>query len=137
RQEELRATGIALTAGTAAKLVVDTTRFMALGCKDVETAGGERLLLQPLHVLADCLFLCVALRSGGHISQFLGNAHVGVAAELDVGTTTSHVRGDGDRAWPASLRDDRGFLLMVARIEHLEFGKALCLQARCQLLGLL
>ena len=39
RQEELRAAGVALTAGTAAQLVVDAARFMALGADDVEPAG--------------------------------------------------------------------------------------------------
>ena len=39
RQEEFRAAGIALAAGTAAQLVVDAPRFMALGTDDVEPAG--------------------------------------------------------------------------------------------------
>ena len=38
RQEEFRASGIALAAGAAAQLVVDAPRFMALGADDVEPA---------------------------------------------------------------------------------------------------
>ena len=44
RQEELRAAGIALTAGAAAQLVVDAAALVALGADDVEAAGGERRL---------------------------------------------------------------------------------------------
>ena len=46
RQEEFRAAGVALAAGAAAQLVVDAAAFMAFGGEDVETAGGERLVLQ-------------------------------------------------------------------------------------------
>ena len=57
RQVEFRAAGIALAAGAAAQLVVDAAAFVAFGGEHVEAAGGERLVLQPLHVLADRLLL--------------------------------------------------------------------------------
>ena len=37
---------------------------MAFGCQHVETAGRERLFLEPLDVLANRLFLCLPLGSG-------------------------------------------------------------------------
>ena len=45
RQEEFRGAGIALAARAAAQLVVDAPAFVPLGADDVETAGGQRLLL--------------------------------------------------------------------------------------------
>jgi hypothetical protein len=56
----------------------------------------------------------------GHVAEFLGNAHVGVAAELDVGAAAGHVGGDGDRAGHAGLGYDVGFLLVIAGVEHVE-----------------
>src|SRR6185437_13197024 len=107
RQEELGTAGVALTAGAAAKLVVDAPRFMALGADDVEAAGlGRGLgglvalgrlelddLLRLEHDLAEALdvsldlldlfrFLRLILDSGG----FLLDAHLERAAELDIGT---------------------------------------------------
>ena len=45
--------GIALTAGTAAQLVVDAPAFVALGAEHVQAAGGERLFLQARDLRAD------------------------------------------------------------------------------------
>jgi hypothetical protein len=45
-QEELRAARVALTAGTAAKLVVDAAAFVPFGAEDVEAAGRQGLLLR-------------------------------------------------------------------------------------------
>ena len=59
--------------------------------------------------------------------ELLADAHVGVAAELDVGAAAGHVGGDGDRARHAGLGDDVGFLLVVAGVqdgEHLGLGGA-------------
>ena len=59
RQEEFRATRIALAAGTTAQLVVDTPRFMALGSDDVEPARFGHGLggLRPFCGFdLDCLF---------------------------------------------------------------------------------
>ena len=46
-------------------------------------------------------------------------AHVEIAAELDVGAAAGHVGGDRHRAGPAGLGDDVGFLLVIARVQHL------------------
>ena len=45
RQIELGTARVALTAGTAAQLIVDAAAFMALGREHVEAAGFERLFL--------------------------------------------------------------------------------------------
>ena len=53
RQVEFRAARVALTAGTAAQLVVDTAAFVAFGGQNVKTASGQRLFLQNLDFGAD------------------------------------------------------------------------------------
>ena len=50
------------------------------------------------------------------------DAHVGVAAELDVGAAAGHVGGDGDRARHAGLGDDEGLLLVEAGVQHGEMS---------------
>ena len=62
-----------------------------------------------------------ASRSGpsGMSASSCGDAHVGIAAELDVGAAAGHVGGDGDGARHAGLRDDRRLLLVVAGVQHL------------------
>ena len=48
RQVEARGTRVALAAGTAAQLVVDAARFVALGADDVQAAGRDHLVVQRL-----------------------------------------------------------------------------------------
>ena len=49
RQVELGRTGIALTAGTAAQLVVDAAGFMAFGAEDVQAAQRDHLIMFAAH----------------------------------------------------------------------------------------
>ena len=130
-----RLAGVALAAGTAAKLIVDPARFMTLGADD------EKASCLP-HKF--CLFVCLNLealirfgigRTGsqnfgilrlgegiGLGNQFVGQAllaqfvlcHVfGVAAQHDVGAAACHVRRNGHGAQMARLRDDLGFFFMA------------------------
>ena len=72
--------------------------------------------------------VAVALAPIRDVGKFLPDAHVGIAAELNVGAAAGHVGGDGDGARHAGLRDDVGFLLVIARVEdgeHLGLGGAL------------
>ena len=48
----------------------------------------------------------------------LAREHFGVAAELDVGPATGHVRADGDGAVAAGLRHDVGLAAVVLRVQH-------------------
>ena len=125
RQEEFRAAGIALPARTAAQLVVDAAALVPLGADDVEAAGVDRLLLEIGDLGADLRLLALALlRRGGRI-DLLANAHLDVAAELDVGAAAGHVGGDGDRAGHAGLGDDEGLLLVEARVQDREGARRL------------
>ncbi len=48
RQIEAAGAGVALAAGTAAQLVVDAPRLMPLGADDMQSAGGENLVVPHL-----------------------------------------------------------------------------------------
>src|SRR5450759_788917 len=61
------------------------------------------------------------------LGDLLAKAHVGIAAELNVGAAAGHVGGDGDRARYAGLGDDKRLLLVIAGVEdgeHLGLGGA-------------
>src|SRR5215831_7864438 len=108
REEEFRSAGIALAAGAAAQLVVDAAALVPLGAEYAQAAGGERLLLQARDLLADRVGAPLALARVLDPGELLADAHVGVAAELNVGATAGHVGGDRDGAGNAGLRHDIG-----------------------------
>ena len=114
--------GIALAAGAAAQLVVDAAALVPLGADDAEAAGSaSAICLQPLDLGADLLLaLRRAPAPSGMSASSCAHAHVGVAAELDVGAAAGHVGGDGDGARHAGLRDDVGLLLVVAGVQDRE-----------------
>jgi len=140
RQVELSLARVALTAGTAAQLVVDTTGFMALGADDGQAAGGKHALALGL---AGLLGLGVKLLEllGRHVLhgqalvlQALAHQLVGVAAQQDVGTTTGHVSSDGHGAVASGLGHDMGLALVMLGVEDLVRDAALGKGGR-QLLG--
>ena len=94
RQIETARTGIALTAGTAAQLVVDTAGFVALGADDVQSAGGEHLVLTLLPVRLDRAAMLLEPGLAGFLRGGL-DLRLQISAEHDVGTAARHVRGDG------------------------------------------
>ncbi len=112
--------GIALAAGAAAQLIVDAAALVPLGADDVEAAGGDRLRLESRDFGADFRFLGVALGAFRQARAFLRDAHLDIAAELDVGAAAGHVGRDRDRARHAGFGDDIGFLLVEARVQHRE-----------------
>lgn len=77
-----------------------------------------------------------ALRTFRHVGEFLTDAHFQIATELNIGTATGHVGGDGDRSRYTGLRDDIGFLLVIAGVQDLEFLDAFLAKAFCQLFRL-
>src|SRR5664280_1850150 len=100
-----------------------------LGAEHEQPAGGERLLLEARDLGADLIGARAffALARILDLGDLLPNAHVGIAAELDVGAATGHVGGNGDRARYAGLRDDKRLLLVIAGVEdgeHLGLGGA-------------
>ena len=131
RQVELGLARIALTAGAAAQLVVDTTGLVALGADNGQAAGGKHALALGL---AGLLGLGVKLLEllGRHVLhgqalvlQTLAHQLVGVAAQQDVGTTTGHVGGDGHGAVASGLGNDVGLAFMVLGVEDLVCDAAL------------
>ena len=75
-----------------------------------------------------------ALRFVDHAAQFVADAHIEVAAQLNVGAAAGHVGGDRDGAGDAGLRHNGRFLLVIARVEHVVLDLALLEEAR-QFLG--
>ena len=125
---------VALTAGTAAQLVVDAAAFVALGADDHQAAGGEALALSA----AICALISAILASRSAPSRPAASrldAHFEIAAELDVGAAAGHVGGDGDGAGQAGIGDDMGFLLVVAGIEHVHGADVLLAQQLGQHFG--
>ena len=149
RQVELRGARVALTAGTAAQLVVDTSAFVALGADDAQAAGLQDALLLRLARCARDVERLLALNLGRRrqaalvnglrtrleigiettLEQHVVGKHIGIAAEQDVGTAARHVRGNGDGADAAGLRDDMGLALMVFRVQGLMLDATLVEQA--------
>ena len=122
--------GVALAARTAAQLVVDASALVAFGPHDDDSARLDHLALVLGDLFADAVRARGALRLVVDPFQFLADAHVGVAAELDVGSAPGHVGGDGDGARNAGLDDDRGLLFVVAGIENLVRDLALLQKPR-------
>ena len=157
RQVELGGARVALAAGTAAQLVVDASRLVALGADDGEAAGFDHgVVLGGAHLLGlgqgrgailvrgcRCAFLVglggvgrcrlvaqTAVRVEPALAQQVVGHDLGVAAKEDVGAAAGHVRGDGHGAHAARLRDDVRLALVVLRVQRLVLDAALVEQAR-------
>ncbi len=153
REVELRGAGVSLTARTAAQLVVDAARLVALGADDAQAAGIQHLVVLPgAHGPGLLQGRCAVLVAGGghapllHLvalvqrrveaagAQDVVGEHVGVAAQQDVGAAAGHVGGDGDGPHASGLGDDVGLALVVLGVQGLVPDAALVKQAR-ELLG--
>ena len=131
RQVELGLARIALTAGAAAQLVVDTTGLVALGADDGQAAGGEHALALGLAGLPG-LGVKLLEPLGRHVLhgqalvlKALAHQLVGVAAQQDVGTTTGHVGGDSHGAVASGLGNDMSLALVMFSVEDLVCDAAL------------
>ena len=149
REIELRKTRVALAAGAAAKLIVDTAGFMTLGTDDGETSCSKDFLLflraYALRLVEGRLTL-LGRRSGKGVGRrfLLGSAirveallvknvfhqDLGVAAEQDVGAAACHVRRNRHRADATGLGDDMRLSLVVFRIQGFMGYAAFIKQAR-------
>ena len=118
-QEEQRPSGITLPAGAAAELIVDPPALMPFGADHEQPAGSDHRLLLHRMLVPDPGFLLRPLVGVDDLPGLLGQAHVQIAAELDVGAAAGHVGGDGHGTRPASLGDDHRLLLVEAGVEHL------------------
>ena len=123
---------ITLPARSPTQLVVDAPALVPFGAEHVKAASCKCLFLKPRHLGTDirrpprvlAIFLIDVL-------QLLANAHVGIAAQLDVGAPPSHIGGNRNRARHASLGNDVGLLLVVTGVEdseHLRLGSAVVIR---------
>ena len=133
-------TGIALTARTAAKLIVDAAALVALRTENKESARGadtSRLRRDLLLILFKPLAeqrarfgaaLVDLVRHSRRRSDFLlavpvlfqidFGKELRVSAEHDIRTASRHVRRNGDGAEFARLRHDFRFALVLLGVEH-------------------
>ena len=128
RQVEAGLAWIALTAGTTAQLVVDSTGLVALGAEHVQAAQLLDLLMLVLDLGLDLvqgarptlliLFRGVLRRVALGLQLGVGK-ELDVTAEHDVGTTAGHVGGHGDGSLAAGDGDHGGFLLMLLGVQDL------------------
>ena len=105
--EEHRRTRVALSAGPAAQLVVESFGAMAAGSDQMQTAEF----------------------SNGIVIGLIGSA------QSDVGAAAGHLGGHRDHTQLAGLGDDPGLLLVVLGVEHHRRNPA-ARQAGVQILGL-
>src|ERR1035437_4062252 len=70
------------------------------------------------------------------LHAFLLGHELGVTAKQNVGATTGHVGGDGDRAFASGLRDNFRFALVKLRVQHDVLLKSLFIQQVGKALGL-
>jgi hypothetical protein len=130
REIEAARARVALTAGTAAQLVVDAPRLVALGADDVQAAGLDHFVVALLPFLA-------RTAASGLVSRIdLMQLGFEVAAEHDVRAAAGHVGRDGHRAGAARLRDDVRFALVLLGVQHLVRDLLLLQQLRQELGGL-
>src|SRR5262249_42117033 len=136
RQEEFGMTRIALPTRATAQLVINAAAFVPLGAEYKEPAGAKRLFLKSRNLSAYLVsfWTFFALAPLRILWVFLSTAHFGLAAELNIGASASHIRGNCNRTRHARLRDDIRFLLVVAGIEdgkHLGLGGAVITGIKC------
>ena len=128
RQVEAGLARVALTAGTTAQLVVDTSGLVTLSAEHVQaTELGDFIVLFFSGVFAGlqnlrpaCLVLFgVGVRVQAELTHLLDGLKFGVTAEHNVGTATSHVGCHGDGALTTRLRNNSCLALVVLRVQHL------------------
>ena len=127
---------IALTARTAAQLIVDAAAFMPFRAQHEQTAGFQHLRLFGCYLFLDAGNCFVARRAFFQIGQFLFDPEFQIAAKLNIGAASSHVGGDRHRAQASRLRHDMRFAFMHARIQDV-MRHALAIEIFGQKLGLL
>ena len=98
---ELSRTGVSLASGASPELVVDAARLVTLGADDVEPSNVQNVSMVGL--------------------PLAGRRAVGVrtSSKHNIGASTRHVGGDGDRAGLAGLGHYGRFPLMLLGIEDL------------------
>ena len=157
-EEEAALARVALAAGAAAQLVVDTSRLVPLGAQDEQAArgldlfglgGGDFFVLRhPLgkelargeNVLVIRLGIAGGLGNDGVVKAGLSQVGLGqvlrIAAEHDIRAAAGHVRRDRHGAKLARLGDDLGLFFVVLGVQD-RVRHAAALQERGDVFALL
>ena len=127
-QVEPGLTGVALTAGTAAQLVVDAAGLVPFGAQHVEAAQLDNLLMLILDLFLDGIqhlgpALLILLRGVvGRVAlllELLIGEELHVAAQHDVGAAPGHVGGHGHGPLAPCHGYDSSLARMLLGVEHL------------------
>ena len=119
-------TRITLATGTTTQLVINTTRFVPFGTKDVQAARVKDLLLlgrTESFILFHCLVKRL-LRVCGSLSLTPGH-HLRIAAQDNIGTTPGHVGCNRKRPLAARLSDNFSFPLMLLGVQYIMLNATL------------
>jgi len=120
-QGDVEAAGarVPLAAAAPTQLVVDTARLVPLRTHDIEATEALDLFIVFSPRRGD-LFQCFGKLFGCGIgAAYPAGTGIEAASELDVGSPSCHVGGDGDRPLGTGLFDDQGLTGVVLRVEHL------------------
>ena len=119
REIKTARTGVALTAGTAAQLVIYAPRLVTFGGDNMQAANGQHLVMQLLPFVLDVvdtlLLFRLVQRSIGMDFFDLG---LGIPAQHNVGAATGHIGGNGDRFQTPGLHDNLRFARMLLGVKH-------------------
>ena len=139
-EEELGGAGVALTARAAAQLVVNTAGLVALRADDVQASDGNHAVMLRVrllfelgiellvnHARGEHFFADVLVEAGRFLDHIVlvtlllhraAGEELRVAAQQDIRAAARHVRGDGDRAEVAGLRDNLCLAGVILRVQH-------------------
>ena len=142
-----------MASGTTAQLIINTSALVTLGTDDMQTTGGEHLIVALLPVRLDavdtaCIQTHVLRHLGTGISADTiidqGCSRFGfsctnrcqlsfqTATEHDIGSTTRHVGRDGHRARAPGVLDDACFALVLLGVQDF-VRDVLFLEKTCQI----
>ena len=149
RNKELGGAGVALTARTAAQLIINAAALVALGADDMQTARLQHTLVLRVGLLLELavqrligrtrvqnLLRHVLIMARGGLDDLLVKAllthraageEIRVAAQQNIRAASGHIGGDGHGSEMTGLRHDLGFLGVVLGVQHL-MGDAPALQ---------
>ena len=124
RKEKARRSGIALTAGATAQLIVDAARLVTFSAENVQATQRHDFFVFRFHDPFGLQVFLLPLRFSRFVGidflvfQELARHEIRISAEQDVGAATCHIRRDRDGAFAPGLGDDLGFTLVVFGVEH-------------------
>ena len=118
RNKEFTASGVSLTSGTAAQLIVDAPAFVTFGADDVQSARSFYVFVIFFPLLFFDFVGGIVLFGRCIRSRPFLRAEFGIASELDIGTAAGHIRCDRHRALCTRFGYDERFARVIFCVQH-------------------